>query len=464
MSFSPFDNGSEHATGVVHGATYWLAASLFLLTFAAIVSEKVHKTKAALFGGALTVALGVLSQEEAFHSPHFGIDHGVVFLLISMMVLVNVIGRTGVFGWAAIKIARLSRGQPLRIMLWFCVLTAIASALLDNVTTVLLVAPVTLLITDELDVDPIPFLLAEAMASNIGGTATLIGDPPNILIAARAHFTFVDFLEHLAPAVAITMVAFLGMLWLLFRKSLKVDEQKRQRVLAMDESKMISDKVLATKSLIVLGLTLVGFSLHSVLHLEPATVALLGAATLLLIARGDPHRPLAEVEWQTIFFFIGLFLVIGGIVKVGVVRDISEIVIKATGPTAESMQTTAFSLLWFSAGLSAVVDNIPYVATMNPLVLDMANTVLHQGAADSTELPIETLHSAVLQPVWWSFALGSCLGGNATAIGASANVVVVGIAGRAGKKISFVRFLKFGLPTMVMTLVIAHIYVMFRYY
>jgi len=446
------------------GANYWLAAMLFLVTFLAIVSEKVNKTKAALFGGALTITFGVLSQEEAFHSPHFGIDHGVVFLLISMMVLVNVIGHTGIFGWAAIKVAKLGRGRPMPIMLLFCVLTAVASALLDNVTTVLLVAPVTLLIADELDVDPIPFLLAEAMASNIGGTATLIGDPPNILIAARAKFTFVDFLVHLAPIVVVIMVAFLGALWLFFRKRLSVDENKRQRVLAMDERRMIKDRPLAVKSLCVLVLTLVGFTLHSTLHLEPATVALTGAALLLLISRGDPHRVLADVEWPTIFFFMGLFLVIGGIVKVGIVRDISAMVIEATGPTADSMKTTAFSLLWFSAVLSAVVDNIPYVATMNPLVLDMANSVLHNGQADPNNLPLETLHADVLQPVWWSFALGSCLGGNATSIGASANVVVVGLAGRAGKKITFGQFMKFGVPTMLLTLAIAHVYVLLRYY
>lgn len=448
----------------IHGTTYWLAAALFVLTFVAIVSEKVHKTKAALFGGAATIALGILSQEEAFHSPHYGIDHGVVFLLISMMVLVNVIGHTGVFGWAAIKVAKLGRGRPLPIMLLFCVLTAIASALLDNVTTVLLVAPVTLLIADELDVDPIPFLLAEAMASNIGGTATLIGDPPNILIAARAKFTFVDFLVHLTPIVAVIVVAFLIALRLFWGRRLHVDEAKRQRVLAMDERRMIKDRALAVKSLGVLALTLIGFTLHSLLHLEPATVALCGAALLLLIARGDPHRVLAEVEWPTIFFFIGLFLVIGGIVKVGVVRDISAMVIEATAPTADSMQTTAFSLLWFSALLSAVVDNIPYVATMNPLVLDMANSVLHNGQADPNNLPLETLHADVLQPVWWSFALGSCLGGNATAIGASANVVVCGLAGRAGHKITFGRFLKFGVPTMLLTLVMSHVYVLLRYY
>ncbi|MCA8947888.1 MAG: ArsB/NhaD family transporter [Planctomycetes bacterium] len=461
MPFDPIATlpGDPHSD-----TSYWLALTVFVATFAAVVSDKIHKTKAALFGGATVIVLGVLTQDEALHSMHYGIDYGVVFLLIGMMVLVNVLGQTGIFGWAAIKVAKLARGRPLAIMAWFCLLTATASALLDNVTTVLLVAPVTLLITEELELDPIPFLLAEAMASNIGGTATLIGDPPNILIAARARLTFDDFLIHLAPAVAVMMAVFLAMLWLLFRRGLRVDEQRRQRILAMSERRMIKDARLAVKALIVLAITLTGFVAHSALELEPATVALFGASLLLLISRGDPARALAEVEWPTIFFFIGLFLVIGGIVKVGIVREVSAFVIDATGPTPESMQTTAFSLLWFSASLSAVIDNIPYVATMNPLVLDMANTVLHGGTADPNNLPIETLHSPVLQPVWWSFALGSCLGGNATAIGASANVVIVGIAARAGRKISFGRFLRFGLPTMLVTVGIAQVYLLLRYY
>lgn len=455
LSFLP-----ASGSGAFH---YWLATAIFVIAFAVIVSEKVHKTKVALFGGALTIALSVLSQEDAFHSPRFGIDYNVVFLLISMMILVNIIGRTGVFEWAAIKAARLARGRPLPIMMLFSLLTAFASALLDNVTTVLLVAPVTLLICDELDLPPIPFLLAETMASNIGGTATLIGDPPNILIASRADLPFMAFLVHLTPAVLIMMLAFVVCLRFAYG-NLTVDETRRQHVLAMDERKMIKDRPLAIKSLTVLAFTLVGFGLHGVLHAEPATVALMGAATLLLISRGDPHRSLAEIEWSTIFFFIGLFIIIGGIVKVGLISDVSRLVIDYTAPTPTSMEKTAFTLLWASAGLSAVVDNIPYVATMSPLVLEMANTVLHSGGADASNLPLETLHAPVLQPVWWSLALGSCLGGNATAIGASANVVVCGIASRSGHPISFGRFLKFGLPVMLMTLVIAHLYVKLRYF
>ncbi len=444
--------------------TYWTAAAIFLLTFAAIVSEKVHKTKAALFGAGLMLVLQIVSQQEAFHSEHVGIDHNVVFLLISMMILVNVLARTGLFEWAAIRSAKLARGEPVRIMLLFVVLTAVASALLDNVTTVLLIAPVTLLIADELDLDPVPFLLAEAMASNIGGSATLIGDPPNIVIGSRAQLDFVDFLVHMAPAVAVMMVAFVGVLFLFYRNRLRVAEDRRQRILAMDERRMVKDPVLAKKAVAVLVLTLIGFTLHGVLHLEPATIALFGAATLLLISKGDPHKVLAEVEWPTIFFFIGLFIVVGGIVKVGLVRDVSHAIVSATSPSADDMQVTATTLLWASGLLSAVIDNIPYVATMNPLVLDMANTVFHGGAANSASLPVATLHQPVLMPVWWSLALGACLGGNATPIGASANVVVLGILERSGKHIPFGKFMLMGVPVTLGTLAIAQIYVWLRYY
>ncbi len=451
-------------TAGVSPTLYWIAAGIFVVTFVAIVSERVHKTKAALFGGAVMIALPIVTQEEAFHSTEFGIDYNVVFLLISMMILVNVIGQTGVFEWAAIRAAKIGKGRPMPIMVIFAILTAIASAFLDNVTTVLLLAPVTLLIADELDVDPVPFLLVEVLASNIGGTATLIGDPPNIIIASKAKLSFIDFIVHLTPAVVVMMAAFLLSLRLFFGKRLKVDEMKRQRILAMDERKMIKDPVLARKSLTVLLLTLVGFMLHGVLHLEPATVALLGASTLLLISKGDPHKALAEVEWTTIFFFIGLFIVVGGIVKAGVIRDVSHELIRITSPSQESMKTTTFTLLWASAFLSSIVDNIPYVATMSPLVLDMANSVFHSGTADPSSLPPETLHQSVLMPVWWALALGSCLGGNGTAIGASANVVAIGIAARSGIKISFVSFLFYGLPAMLLTLVISHLYLLLRYF
>lgn len=439
---------------------YWTACAVFVATLAVIVSEKIHKTKVALAGAALTMVLGIVSQEEAFHSERLGIDHAVIFLLIGMMIIINVLGQSGAFEWTAVKLAKLAQGRPLPILIMFLVFTAVFSAFLDNVTTVLLFAPVTLLIADELDLDPIPFLIGEAIASNVGGTATLIGDPPNLMIASRAKLGFLDFIVNLAPAVVVMLAALVGVTWLLFRRRLTVDEDRRQHVLEMDERKLIKDPALVKKSVGVLLLVVAGFMLHGVTHIEPATVALAGAALLLLISRKDPHHALAAVEWPTIFFFIGLYITIGGIVKVGLINDLSALVIRLTDPTESSMFLTSMVLLWFSGFLSAFVDNIPYVATMAPLVTEMAAKVFHGGG----ELPAATLHHPVLMPVWWALAFGACLGGNGSAIGASANVAVLGIAERAGHKISFLRFLAYGMPVMIMTLTIAHVYLWLRYF
>lgn len=444
-------------------AAYWMACAVFILSFALIVSEKIHKTKVALLGAAATLVLMLLSQEEAFHDPHLGIDYNVIFLLISMMIIINILGKSGAFEWTAVKLAKLAGGRPFPIMLLFLVFTAVFSALLDNVTTVLLFAPVTLLIADELDLDPLPFLIGEALASNIGGTATLIGDPPNLMIASRSKLTFMDFVVNLAPIVVVMMAVFLVLAWLVFGRGLKVDEERRQHILTMREDRLIKDPTLVKKSVFVLGLTTVGFALHGALHFEPATVALAGAAVLLAISRLDPHEILSEVEWPTIFFFIGLYIIIGGVVKAGVIADLSQFVIDTTDPTETSMFKTSMVLLWFSAILSAFVDNIPYVATMAPLVTDMAGNILGGGVA-GTELSREILQHPVLLPVWWSVALGACLGGNGSPIGASANVVVLGIAERSGHKISFLRFMAYGFPTMIVTLGIATVYVMWRYY
>jgi len=455
---------AAEAVTAISPTVYWLATAIFVVAYAVIVSEKVHKTKVALVGAALMIALKILTQHEAFHSEEFGIDYNVIFLLISMMVIINIMTRSGVFQWVAIRSAKVAKGKPFTIMAIFVVITAIASALLDNVTTVLLLAPVTLLIADELDVDPIPYLIAEALASNIGGTATLIGDPPNIMIASKAHYSFMDFIYNLTPVVVIIMIAFVVVMKVLFGSRLKVTEEKRKRVMEMDESSLITDPVLMKKSLVVMGLTVVGFTMHGVLHLEPATIALTGAAILLLISGEHPHHILADVEWTTIFFFMGLFIIVGGVVKVGLIKDLSQVVIDVTHPTQESMFTTSFVMLWFSAFASAIVDNIPFVATMNPLVLDMANTVFHEGAHSAAALGAATLHHDVLEPVWWSLALGACLGGNGSPIGASANVIVVGMAEKAGKPISFAKFMAYGFPIMIMTLIISHLYIYLRYY
>jgi len=455
---------ATHVATEASATIYWLATAIFVLAYAVIVSEKVHKTKVALVGAALMICLPILTQHEAFHSEHFGIDYNVIFLLISMMIIINIMTKSGVFEWVAIRSAKVAQGRPFTIMAIFAVFTALASALLDNVTTVLLLAPVTLLIADELDVDPVPFLIVEALASNIGGTATLIGDPPNIMIASKAKYSFMDFIVHLTPVVVIIMVAFVVVIKILFGRRLRVSEEKRQRVMAMDEATLIKDPVLMKKSLFVMGCTVAGFTLHGVLHLEPATIALTGAAVLLLISGEHPHHILAEVEWTTIFFFMGLFIIVGGVVKVGLITDLSQVVIDVTHPTQESMFTTTFVMLWFSAIASAIVDNIPFVATMNPLVLDMANTIFHEGAHNPAALTAATLHHDVLEPVWWSLALGACLGGNGSPIGASANVIVVGMAEKAGKPISFGKFMAYGFPIMIMTLIISHLYIYLRYY
>ncbi len=456
------------ATTAVSGSfEYWTACAVFVVCLGLIVSEKIHKTKVALLGGATVLVLGLVTQEEAFHSPHLGIDYNVIFLLISMMILVGILGRSGAFEWTAVKLAKATGGRPWPILAVFLVLTAIFSALLDNVTTVMLFAPVTLLIADELDLDPVPFLITVALASNIGGTATLIGDPPNLMIASRAKLTFMDFVINLAPIVVVMMVALLIAVYLLFGRKLKVDDARRQHIVSMDEKRLIKDPALVKKSVFVLGLVVVGFALHGSLGFEPATIALAGAALLLLISRLDPHDVLAEVEWPTIFFFIGLYVMIGGVVKVGIIGDLSRLVIDVTQPSEDSMKVTAMVLLWFSAVASAFVDNIPYVATMAPLVMDMAGSVVGEsgvGGHGAGAVSTEVLHHPVLMPVWWSLALGACLGGNGTPIGASANLVVLGIAERSGQKISFLRFMAYGMPTMVVTLVIATVYVLLRYY
>ncbi|MCB1050681.1 MAG: ArsB/NhaD family transporter [Acidobacteria bacterium] len=443
---------------------FWLATLLFLLAYVVILSEKINKTKVALAGAGLMIVLSVVSQQEAFYSEHLGVDYNVIFLLIFMMILVGITSQSGVFEWTAVKLAKLAKGNPMTIMIYFVIFTAVASAFLDNVTTVLLVAPVTLFICDEQELDPTPFLIAEALSSNIGGTATLIGDPPNLLIGSKAQLGFNDFLFNLGPAVVVMMIALLITVRIFFAKKLVSDEAKRERIMKMDESKLIKDRSLVIKSCTVLGLTILGFCLHDLVHLQPATIAMMGAAALLLISKLDPHDILKEVEWPTVFFFIGLFILVGGVVKVGLISELSKFVINVTHPTEDNMFTTSIVMLWFSGVASAIVDNIPYVATMSPLVQDMANTVFHEGAHAAGALPVETLHHDVLSPVWWALALGSCLGGNGTAIGASANVIVLGIAERNGHKISFMKFAAYGLPVMIGTLIISTAYIVLRYY
>jgi len=444
------------ATEIVFGAKFWIATAIFILVYGLIVTEKIHKTILAIVGASTMIVLGILTQEEAFHSPELGIDWNVIFLLVSMMIIINIMKPTGVFEYIAIKSAKVAKGKPFAIMAIFSVVTAVVSAFLDNVTTVLLIAPVTLLICQALELDVVPYLITEAIASNIGGTATLIGDPPNIMIASKAQLDFMAFVYNLTPVVILVLIAYVITIKFVFGKRLTVKEELRQRVMAMNENDAIKDPALLKKSLVVLAITVTGFIFHGMLHFEPATIALFGAGLLLLVSgTKEPHHILAEAEWTTIFFFMGLFMIIGGVVNVGLIKWMS---IKVLEITQGNLFGTSMIILWFSAFASAFIDNIPYVATMNPLVIDMARQ-LWPGVTG-----LDLLHHPDLMPIWWSLALGACLGGNGTAIGASANVIVVGMAEKFGKPISFKKFMLYGMPLMIESVIICHAYIWIRYY
>lgn len=415
----------------------WIAAIVFVVAYAAIATERIDRTIAALLGGLAVVVLGVIDQHEAFAA----IDLNVIFLLAGMMVLAGTLGKTGFFQWLAIRSVRLSRGEPMRLLIILCVVTAVLSAFLDNVTTVLLTTPVTLSIARALQVSPIPYLISQALASNIGGTATLIGDPPNILIGSAAGLGFTEFALNLAPVTIVIFLAFVVTVRFLFR-GLQVPDERREAVLEETEAKAIVEPRLMVISLIVVGATLVGFVFHAAIGVEAATIALTGATVLLLVARIDPHEALRDVEWSTLFFFVGLFMLVEAIVHVGIVGGIAEAIAQA----AEGRVATAsIALLWFSALASAIVDNIPYTATAIPVV----ESLIEDG------LPSD--------PLWWSLALGACLGGNLTIVGASANVVIANLAARAGYPIRFFEFFKYGSIVVVESLVISTVYVWVRY-
>ncbi|MCQ0009993.1 ArsB/NhaD family transporter [Actinomadura madurae] len=420
------------------------AIIIFVCAYVMIASEKVHRTAVALGGAGLMLLLHVTDAEDAFFSPESGIDWNVVFLLLGMMVIVSVLRRTGLFEYVAIWAAKRARGRPYRLMVMLVALTAGASALLDNVTTVLLIAPVTFLVCERLRLAPEPYLIAEVMASNIGGTATLVGDPPNIIIASRGGLSFNDFLVHLAPLVVLLVIVFCGLCRWLFRSAFRYDPGLAAEIMELEEREAITDRRLLAQGLAVLGVVVAAFVLHPVLHYEPSVVALLGAGLLVAATRVTTEEALAEVEWPTLVFFAGLFVMVGGLVRTGVIGQISEAAADATGGR---LGVAAMLLLWASAGLSAIVDNIPYVATMSPIVADLA------GQYPGTEGHV----------LWWALALGADLGGNATAIGASANVVVLGIAARHGTPISFWRFTRYGLVVTLAMVALSTPYLWLRY-
>jgi Na+/H+ antiporter NhaD/arsenite permease-like protein len=426
-----------------------IAVTVLVVAYALIASDKVNRVTVALGGAGVMLALRLITGQEAFGSPEYGIHWDVIFLLLGMMLIVGVLHHTGLFEYLAIWSAKKARGRPFRIMTVLVTLTAVASALLDNVTTVLLVAPVTVLICERLKVAPVPFLIAEALASNIGGTATLIGDPPNIIIASQAGLSYTDFLTNLAPLVVVLMVVFVAMTRVMFRRAFTYDEQRVAEVMALDEREAIRDRSLLVRALIVLAVVTVAFVLHGVLHLEPSVVALLGAGLLLLVARRDPAPFLREVEWPTLAFFAGLFVMVGALKKVGIIDAFARAAAHATGG---SLGVATTLLLSVSGVLSAVVDNIPYVATMAPVTAALVQD-LHAGGSATGSATV----------LWWALALGADLGGNATAIGASANVVVLGLAERAGHRISFLEFSRYGALVALVTMALSLPYLLIRY-
>jgi len=420
------------------------AVAVFVLAYGLIASERVHRVTVALGGAGLMLAAGVVSFDDAVHSTETGVDWEVVFLLLGMMVIVGVLRQTGVFEYVAIRATKLARARPFRVLVMLVVITALASALLDNVTTVLLVAPVTLLVCQRLGVPPVPFLLAEVFASNIGGSSTLIGDPPNIIIASRGGLTFNDFAANLAPIVVVLVAALLLLCRWMFRSAFTYDAERAAEVMQLDEREAISDPRLLVKSGGVLVLVLAGFVLGPVIGQPPAVVALLGAGVLVLLSGLSPREYLADVEAPTLVFFAGLFIMVGALIKVGAIDQLARWATEATGGSA---QTATFLLLGVSAVLSGVVDNIPYVATMAPLVDSLARDTGNPGSV-----------------LWWALALGADLGGNATVIGASANVVMLGIAEKNGHRIGFWEFARFGVPVTAVTVLLCVPYLYLRYF
>src|SRR5512134_2410962 len=433
-----------------------MAVAIFAVAYAFIITERVHKTIVAMGGAALMIVSGVLTQEEAFYSHEFGVDYNVVFLLIGMMVIVNIVRETGLFEVLAIWAAQRAGAQPFRMLALLAIITAVLSAMLDNVTTVLLMAPVTLAIAKRLDLRPVPFLIVEAMASNIGGTATLVGDPPNIMIASKADLGYLQFLIVLGPIVVVIMAVFLLCLRVFYGRAMQVAPHLKETLLALNARDAVQDPVLLKRCVWLLAVINVAFCLHGALHLEPATIALVGASAFMLMGHATKKRDadelsyLTDVEWKTIFFFIGLFILVGGLVKVGVIRYLAD---QLVAVTRGNLAGSTLAVLWGSAFLSAIVDNIPYVAAMNPLIVDLARS-LHPEITDYATL----VHQPDILPLWWALALGACLGGNGTIIGASANVVIVDIARKAGYPISFWQFFKFGFPVMVGSIALSAMY------
>ena len=416
-----------------------IAIVIFVAAYALIISEKVHRTIVGIFGAMLMILFGIISQETAIHH----IDFNTLGLLMGMMIIVNITSETGLFNFLAIWAAKKVKAKPVALLVALSIITAVCSALLDNVTTVLLTVPITFSITSQLKVDVKPYLMAQIISSNIGGTATLIGDPPNIMIGSAVGLSFMDFIQNMTLVSVVIFIVVQCVLVALYGSKLKTTPELQDKVMRLNAKSQIADKALLKKCLGVIFFTITLFTLHGALGLETATAALTGAGLLLLLTytRNEAMiaKVLSKVEWLAIFFFAGLFVLVGALVETGVIKAMAA---EALALTNGNVPMTAMLILWMSAIASAFIDNIPFVATLIPLIQDMGQMGLSN-----------------LEPMWWSLALGACLGGNGTLIGASANVVVASLAAQHGKQISFIGFMKVAFPVMILTIIMANIYI-----
>ena len=415
-----------------------IAIVIFAATIITVMTEKVHRAVAAVVGALLLILTGVLTVESGFSY----VDINTIGVLIGMMLFVAIVKNSGIFEYIAIKAAKIAKGRPWPLMLLLCIITAVLSGFLDNVTTVLLIGPMTLAITNMLKTSPVPFFITQIMASNIGGTATLIGDPPNIMIGSAAGLSFLDFVANTGLAVVFVLAAMLVCFYFIYGRKLHVEEGAMAEVLQLDESKAIKDRPLLIKSVVMIILVVFAFIFHSQLHLESSTVALTAAGIMLLIGRQDVEEAIAGVEWSTLIFFTGLFIVVGGLQETGVIQIVANTLVDMT---AGHMTLTILLILWVSAIISAFLVNIPFVATLIPLILTMESSGVD------------------VAPLWWAVSLGACLGGNGTLIGASANVVLSGISNRHGFPITFASYFKVGFPLMLLSVGICTIYMLLRY-
>ena len=432
--------------------TVLLVLFLPLIAYIFIAAEKIQKSVVALIGASLTMLLGLLpfhghfdaASQTYVRSVFDYIEFNVIFLLIGMMIIVHIAGKSGVFKWMAIELLKMTKGHPKLVLFTLAAFTAVASAFLDNVTTVVLLIPVTFVIAKEFDTDPVPFLITEVLASNIGGTATLIGDPPNIIIGAKAGLSFMDFVKELTPVVVIIFAAVIAVLIFMFRKSLSATPEKMAQIANLDNSNTITDKGLMIRSMAVLFLVILGFVTHDITHIDAFVFAVAGASILLMFE--NPKEIYKDVEWLTIFFFVGLFIIIGGFEANGGITFLADKLIQLTGG---SLEAASMLILWGSGLLSGIVDNIPYTATMAPLITQVQHTIPYTGAG--------------FHPLWWALALGACLGGNLTIIGAAANVLVSETSAAKGYPISFMRFMKYGALTTFISLVLSSVYLYVKY-